>query len=324
MKTILSRSCFAAILLIVILAGSCTRNESTNHNYDVYNQYELDKAIVQILTTNLATGLETIFSQDRYDSTEMAHMCQAIINPVRFFDDKSGYFFVESNDAWSIATPIQPEVIRTYRYNIQDAYGKYYVRDMVNTIKYTGYGFVEYHYDNPVSGEYERKLGFVKSIPSAGFWAGAGFFGDPELYYYDQEEAMKIIVKEASIATGEGLAGIFSEIYSDSLQRVQFCRDFIDHIRFFDDQSGYFFIYDFNNICVAHALQKDLEGKDLSDWQDSRGKYVSRDAVAIASGPGSGYFDYYWNNPETGKEEKKISYIVKIPGIDYLIGTGFY
>jgi two-component system NarL family sensor kinase len=51
---------------------------------------------------------------------------------------------------------------------------------------------------------------------------------------------------------------------------------------------------------------------------------VSRDAVAIASGPGSGYFDYYWNDPETGKEEKKISYIVKIPGIDYLIGTGFY
>ena len=309
---------------MVIFSGSCTKDECTNYIYDSYNQYELDKTIVQVLTTNLTTGLETIFSQDGYDSTEMAHICQSIVNPVRFFDDKSGYFFVQSNDAWSIATPVQPELIGTYRYNIQDAYGKYYVREMVNTIKYTGYGFVEYYYDNPVSGEYERKLSFVKSIPSAGFWAGAGFFGDPEPYYYGREEALKVIIKEASIAMSEGLSGIFSEIYSDSLERVQFCRDFIEHIRFFDDQSGYFFIYDFNNICVAHATQKDLEGKDLTDWQDSRGQYVSRDAVAIASGPGSGYYVYYWYDSETGHEEKKTSYIIKIPGIDYLIGTGFY
>ena len=309
---------------MVIFTGSCTKDTCTNYYYDVYSQYELDKAVVQILTTNLATGLETIFSQSRYDSTEMAHLCQAIVNPVRFFEDKSGYFFVESNDAWMIAHPITPGLIGTYRYNVQDVYGKYYVREMVNTIKYTGYGFVEYHYTNPVSGEYERKLSFVKSIPSAGFWAGSGFFGDPEPYYYDREEALKVIVKDATIATGDGLGGVFSEIYSDSLQRVQFCRDFIDHIRFFDDQSGYFFIYDFKHFNVAHAIQKDLEGKDLTDWQDSRGNYVIRDIVSIASDMGSGYYEYYWNDPVTSTEEKKISYITKIPGIDYLIGAGFY
>lgn len=99
----------------------------------------------------------------------------------------------------------------------------------------------------------------------------------------------------------------------------------IDYIRFFDDQSGYFFMYDFDCVNVAHGTQKNLQGQNLYDYQDSRGNYVIRELVAIAKGPTSeGYYEYWWNNPVTGNEEPKLAYVMKVPGIDYFIGSGIY
>ncbi|PLX10617.1 MAG: C50 carotenoid epsilon cyclase, partial [Marinilabiliales bacterium] len=83
-------------------------------------------------------------------------------------------------------------------------------------------------------------------------------------------------------------------------------------------------IYDFNCINVAHGTQKDLQGQNLYDYQDSKGNYVIRELVNIVKTDGSGYYNYYWNNPQTGKEEAKTAIVYKVPGIDYLIGSGIY
>ena len=273
---------FAALLFASFLLSttSCKKNDCEEPNYNVVSQYELDKAIVQISVTNIATGLETLFVDEITDSVERAHLTQAFIMPVRFFDDQSGYFFVETFGTWVVAHPTRPELIGTYRMEVQDPFGKYFIKDIVSTVTYTGYGFVEYYYE--------------------------------------------IIVEEATQIMATGIGGVFAEIYSDSLERVGFCRNFIDHIRFFDDQSGYFFIYDFNCINVAHGVQKDIQGENLYNYQDSHGNYVIRDLGYIAANEGSGFYQYYWNNSVSGLEEAKIAYVEKIPGIDYFVGSGFY
>ena len=312
---------FASFLLSTT---SCKKNDCEEPNYNVVSQYELDKAIVQISATNIATGLETLFVDEITDSVERAHLTQAFVMPVRFFDDQSGCFFVETFGTWVVAHPVKPELIGTYRMEVQDPFGKYYVKDIVSTVTYTGYGFVEYYYENPATGQLSRKLSFVKSIPSAEWFIGAGFYGDPENVYYEKTDSKKLIVEEATQIMATGIGGVFAEIYSDSLERVGFCRNFIDHIRFFDDQSGYFFIYDFNCINVAHGVQKDIQGENLYNYQDSHGNYVIRDLGYIAANEGSGFYQYYWNNSVSGLEEAKIAYVEKIPGIDYFVGSGFY
>jgi signal transduction histidine kinase len=196
---------------------------------------------------------------------------------------------------------------------------------MVNTDIYTGYGFVEYYFTNPATNENERKLGFVKSIPTAQFFSGSGFYGDPPSVYYTPNEASMKIAEEATIAMAEGIGGVFSGYYSDSSDRVTFCRKMIDFVRFFDDQSGYFFIYDFNCVNVAHGTQKNLQGQNLYDYQDSHGNYVIRELLAVTkSEAGGGTYEYWWNNPVSGQEEPKLAYVIKIPGIDYFIGSGIY
>lgn len=319
------------ILLSVIITflGSCTTKCDCLDNYYGISDYDVKKSIIQTNTTNFATGLETIFENSYsknifvYDSSYHTQMCQSMINPVRFFSDKSGYFFVESYNAWMVAHATKPELIGSYRYEVQDINGKYYVRDMVEAIKYKGYGFVDYYFEHPETSQNTKKLSFVKAISNAELFIGAGFYEFQNDYYFTSEEAALAIVENVTKSMAEGLSGGFN-MWGDSMGKVMFCRDFIDHIRFFDNHSGYFFIYDFNCINVAHGTQKDLQGQNLYNYQDSQGNYVIRGLVDVAKTNGSGYYEYYWNNPVSGNEEPKKAFVYKIPGIDYFIGSGVY
>lgn len=124
-------------------------------------------------------------------------------------------------------------------------------------------------------------------------------------------------VHVASAGLGEVLEGM------DEEQQIETIREFIDPIRFFDDESGYFYVYDFDCINIAHAVDKTLPGQNLSDYQDMRGLFVIRELSAAARN-GSGFVTYYWPHPETKVEQRKVGYVEAIPGTDYFIGTGYY
>lgn len=323
MKRITLYTLLTAIILIPFGCTTkcdCYDGPTTNS----ISQHDLNKSIIESNSVNFATGFQTVASKYGYDSSQMAELCQAVIDSVRFFDDESGYFFVESNNAWMVAHATKPELIGTYRYDVTDIMGDYYVRDMVEAITYKGYGFVEYYFENPQTLNPQKKWAFVKSIPSAEFFIGTGFYdySDYQYYYYKDEAAM-ILAQNLTSSMSQGIYGGM-EMMTDSMSGVTFCRDFIDNIRFFDNQTGYFFIYDFNCVNVAHGTQKDLQGQNLYDYQDSHGNYVIRDMVSIAKQYDAGYYEYYWNNPSTGKEEPKLAVVYKIPGFDYFIGSGIY
>lgn len=323
----MKRSIFSVslIIILILINISCEKNdEITIVNADYVSLYELNKEIVETNTTNVATGFGSVYSSLVEDSAGRAEIMQAFIEPIRFLSDNSGYFFVENFDAWMLAHAGKPELIGTNRMEVQDETGKYYVKEMVNTVKYIGYGFVEYYFENLTTSQVERKLAFVKAIPGVEIFIGSGTYGFAIENYYTRREANEIIVYETTNSFAEGIGAVFENYLSDSLERVEFCRQIIDHVRFFENQSGYFFIYDFDCRNVAHGTQKDLQGEDLYNYQDSQGNFVIRDLVAIARDQGAGTYEYYWNNPVNGKEEPKLAWVTKVPGIDYFIGSGIY
>lgn len=124
-------------------------------------------------------------------------------------------------------------------------------------------------------------------------------------------------VHVAAVGLGEVIEGM------DEEQQIETIREFIDPIRFFNDESGYFYVYYFNCTNVAHAVDKTLPGKNLSDYQDMRGLFVIRELSAAAQN-GSGFVTYYWPHPETKQEQEKVGYVEVIPGTNFFIGTGYY
>ena len=100
-------------------------------------------------------------------------------------------------------------------------------------------------------------------------------------------------------------------------------RAFIAPIRFYPDKSGYFYVYDFNCINIAHATQKNLPGKNLKNHQDTRKNFVIRELCAAAK-KGGGFVEYYWVKPGEKGEHRKLGYVEAIPNTPYFIGTGVY
>jgi len=131
---------------------------------------------------------------------------------------------------------------------------------------------------------------------------------------------LKAVVRSAAL----GLAAV--AVNKDGTYNTSLIQQYVNAVRFLDDRSGYFFVYDYtNNVNIAHATLKDFPGTDKTNYKDARGMYVGQEFSKIAkSKAGSGFLVYYWNNPDTKKEEKKLGYVEVIPGTTLYIGSGIF
>ncbi|PKN51696.1 MAG: C50 carotenoid epsilon cyclase [Deltaproteobacteria bacterium HGW-Deltaproteobacteria-13] len=135
-------------------------------------------------------------------------------------------------------------------------------------------------------------------------------------------ECSKEIAKTVVHTTALGLGNILKDVKGEE-KRIALIRAFVGPIRFYPDNSGYFYVYDFQCVNIAHATQKDLQGKNLYDHKDAKGKYVIRELSAAAK-KGGGFVEFYWLKPGAKGEQKKLGYVEPVPGTKYFIGTGVY
>jgi two-component system, NarL family, sensor kinase len=86
---------------------------------------------------------------------------------------------------------------------------------------------------------------------------------------------------------------------------------------------GYFFAYTPEGVNLVHSTQPDLEGQNLINFRDENGQYVIRDLLSIAR-QGGGFYQYLWRKPTDGNDQIKLSYVVNIPRLGWMMGTGIY
>nr|WP_319495014.1 methyl-accepting chemotaxis protein [uncultured Desulfobacter sp.] len=95
----------------------------------------------------------------------------------------------------------------------------------------------------------------------------------------------------------------------------------IDDIRFEEDKSGYFFIYQ-ETTNVALPPKKEIQGKDLKNTKDANGVYLVKELRALSK-KGGGFLTWIWPKPGAG-DVPKLGYAEMIPGTNFWIGTGVY
>lgn len=88
----------------------------------------------------------------------------------------------------------------------------------------------------------------------------------------------------------------------------------------------YVFVDDLDGTELVNPAQPSLEGKNLLDLKDLRGKSVVRDQINIAMKKGSGWHEYYWYPPGNNTSALKQAYIRKVQfdGQTYIVGSGLY
>jgi PAS domain S-box-containing protein len=99
----------------------------------------------------------------------------------------------------------------------------------------------------------------------------------------------------------------------------------IGAIRYGDEQKDYFWVTDLKPKMLMHPYRLDLNGTDVSNFQDSAGKRVFVEFVETVKKQESGYVDYRWQwKDNADKIVPKESYVKLFKPWGWVIGTGIY
>lgn len=88
---------------------------------------------------------------------------------------------------------------------------------------------------------------------------------------------------------------------------------------------NYVFMVSYDGVILVQPYQPWLENTDQWNKQDTNGLYLIREIVKIKDTPdGRGFVTYFYKPPNLENEEEKLSYVIAIPELNCLIGTGKY
>lgn len=135
-----------------------------------------------------------------------------------------------------------------------------------------------------------------------------------------------LTIKKAELLNYMGLAysaikNVYENPHIAERHAKQEVYDILKSMEYGED--GYFFVYDYDGINIAHPRKPELEGSNLFNFQDDNGKYLIRELIKQAK-QGGGYTRYLWDKPSGGKSVEKMSYSIGLEKWRWMIGTGLY
>lgn len=146
---------------------------------------------------------------------------------------------------------------------------------------------------------------------------------------YNWQRTEREVKREVKARTEEAhvLVSALYERYRGTMseaQLLELARETLRGLRY-NGGRGYFFATRLDGVVISFADRPELEGKQLIDMQDSRGKYVIREIVDLVRREGEGYIHYTWTKPDSdGHHHPKIAYIKHFEPFGGFIGTGEY
>jgi len=89
--------------------------------------------------------------------------------------------------------------------------------------------------------------------------------------------------------------------------------------------TNYFWVNDLNGVLLMHPTAlKDRVGQNVMDVRDPNGLPIFEAFNAVARRDGTGFVPYVWPKAKGEAPSPKISYVKRIPGWDWVVGTGIY
>ncbi|MCX2740901.1 cache domain-containing protein [Pontibacter anaerobius] len=224
-------------------------------------------------------------------------------------DDK--YLFVWTLDGDRVFHAANPSIEGQKVDGTKDAFGRPYGKMFLETVKSPkGEGWVHYMYPEPGSIFPTWKSSYVKRVT---FPSGKQYLVGSGLYNMQMDKAF--IEDEVNRA-----AALVQEQGKEAFDKL---RDKHGPFYFLDT---YVFVEDSSGVELVNPAQPSLEGKNLINEKDVKGKPFVREYTAAALKNGSAWVDYYWYRPGENIPTQKHTYVKKVQHGDevYIVGSGFY
>ena len=99
--------------------------------------------------------------------------------------------------------------------------------------------------------------------------------------------------------------------------------DKFNDLRFFNDKSGYIFVYAYDGTNVLMPTNKALQGQNFMGLKDSNGVFLIKELIEAAK-KGGGLVKYHFPKTKDGKPFPKFSYALSFEPYNWMMGTGIY
>ncbi|MGE5514981.1 MAG: methyl-accepting chemotaxis protein [Bacteroidota bacterium] len=86
----------------------------------------------------------------------------------------------------------------------------------------------------------------------------------------------------------------------------------------------YVWVNDLDGQMLMHPFAPKLVGKPILDLKDPDGKTFFKEMVDVARAQGSGTVYYQWPKPGATEPSPKVSYVLAVPGWNWMVGSGLY
>ncbi len=108
-------------------------------------------------------------------------------------------------------------------------------------------------------------------------------------------------------------------------QAIEMAIDAVGNLRYGDSFKDYFWITDMQPKMIIHPYRPDLNGQNLSDYQDPHGKKLFIECVEVVKSSGEGYVDYMWQwKDDSTHIVPKLSFVKGFEPWGWVVGTGIY
>ncbi len=226
-----------------------------------------------------------------------------------FHDDT--YFFVWTFDGVRIFHAANPSVEGLKVSGLRDVLGRPFGKMFIEAASTAeGEGWVHYMYPEPGNIFPTWKSSFVKRIT---FPSGKQYIVGCGIYNMDMDKAfIEDLVNHAS-----DLLAVAGKNAFDKL------RDRKGPFMFMDT---YVFVDNIDGVELVNPAYPGMEGKNLINTTDARGKPAVREYIDAAVANESAWVDYYWYKPGGNTPVLKYTFVrkVKYGEETYVVGSGLY
>lgn len=168
------------------------------------------------------------------------------------------------------------------------------------------------------------KLFLMVSVVLAGVLALVIFVFAPEIerqMLSDKKEKLKNLVETVQT----GIEGIYKQSQSGAITEEDAKTRIIDLVNATRYQGKeYYFICDTDIKIVTNPIRPQMAGKDASEIKDADGLAIYKEFVKASDNSTGGYVFYRQLKPGDPLPKPKLSYVKKLAGWNWIIGTGIY
>lgn len=227
-----------------------------------------------------------------------------------WFNDGT-YFFIWDMDGNRRLHAADPSLEGKNGSNAKDILGRPYGKTFLNIGKSSsGEGWAHYMYPEPGQIFPAWKSVYLKRVT---FPSGEQYLVGSGSYYMKINKTMiEDLVNRASLLVQEKGKAAFNEL-----------RDKKGPFYFMDT---YVFVDTTDGIEVVNPAYPYIEGRNIANLTDAKGKLLGRDYIQTALKNGSQWIDYHWYRPGDDVPSLKKTFVRKVQSGNetYVIGSGYY